>query len=87
MTNKVIIPLVGHKDKINKLLYNETKGLLFSASSDGNIKIWDPKAKFKLIESLNPNDKNSLNIYDIGINKEGNFITYTSDDGIGAFVS
>ena len=83
-TLKLFSPIVGHKEPISDMIYNEQKGLLITSSFDGTIKIWDVKTNSNnCIETLELNTKNP--IWDIGVSESGDFIAFTASDGIGAF--
>ena len=76
--------MVGHKQPISDMIYNEKKELLITSSFDGTIKIWDVKSKNNCINTLEPNNKSP--IWDITVSQEGDFIAYTATEGIGAFI-
>ena len=83
-TLKLFSPMVGHKQPISDMIYNENKEILITSSFDGTIKIWDVKSKNNCINTLEPNNKRP--IWDITVSQEGDFIAFTSSEGIGAFV-
>ena len=83
-TLKLFSPMVGHKEPISDMVYNEKKGILVTSSFDGTVKIWDTKGNNNCINTLEPNTKNP--IWDIAVSQEGDFIAFTSSEGIGAFV-
>ena len=83
-TLKLFSPMVGHKEPISDMVYNEKKGILVTSSFDGTVKIWDTKGNNNCINTLEPNTKNP--IWDIAVSQEGDFIGFTSSEGIGAFV-
>ena len=83
-TLKLFSPMVGHKEPISDMVYNEKKGILVTSSFDGTVKIWDTKGNNNCINTLQPNTKNP--IWDIAVSQEGDFIAFTSSEGIGAFV-
>lgn len=83
-TLKLFSPMVGHKEPISDMVYNEKKGILVTSSFDGTVKIWDTKGNNNCIDTLQPNAKNP--IWDITVSQEGDFIAFTSNEGIGAFV-
>ena len=83
-TLKLFSPMVGHKEPISDMIYNEKKGILVTSSFDGTIKIWDVKGNNNCIETLEQSNKNP--IWDITLSLEGDFIAYTANEGIGAFV-
>ena len=83
-TLKLFSPMVGHKEPISDMIYNEKKGILVTSSFDGTVKIWDTKGNNNCINTLEPNTKNP--IWDIAVSQEGDFIAFTSSEGIGAFV-
>ena len=83
-TLKLFSPMVGHKEPISDMIYNEKKGILVTSSFDGTVKIWDTKGNNNCINTLQPNNKNP--IWDITVSQEGDFIAFTSSEGIGAFV-
>ena len=82
-TLKLFSPIVGHKEPISDMIYNEQKDILITSSFDGTIKIWDVKGNYNCIETLELNTKNP--IWDIGVSEIGDFIAFTASDGIGAF--
>ena len=82
-TLKLYSPIVGHKEPISDMVYNEQKQILITSSFDGTIKIWDPKANNICIETLELNSKNP--IWDIAVSESADFIGFTASDGIGAF--
>ena len=82
-TLKLFSPIVGHKEPISDMTYNEQKDILITSSFDGTIKIWDVKGNYNCIETLELNSKNP--IWDIGVSEIGDFIAFTASDGIGAF--
>ena len=83
-TLKLFSPMVGHKEPISDMIYNEKKGILVTSSFDGTIKIWDVKGNNNCIETLEQSNKNP--IWDITLSLEGDFIAYTANEGIGAFI-
>ena len=83
-TLKLFSPMVGHKEPISDMIYNEKKGILVTSSFDGTVKIWDIKGNNNCINTLQPDTKNP--IWDITVSQEGDFIAFTSSEGIGAFV-
>ena len=83
-TLKLFSPMVGHKEPISDMIYNEKKNLLITSSFDGTIKIWDIKANNNCINTLEPSNKSP--IWDITVSQEGDFIAYTATEGIGAFI-
>lgn len=83
-TLKLFSPMVGHKQPISDMIYNENKEILITSSFDGTIKIWDVKSKNNCINTLEPNNKSP--IWDITVSQEGDFIAYTATEGIGAFI-
>lgn len=83
-TLKLFSPMVGHKEPISDMVYNEKKGILITSSFDGTVKIWDTKGNNNCIHTLQPDTKNP--IWDIAVSQEGDFIAFTSSEGIGAFV-
>ena len=83
-TLKLFSPMVGHKQPISDMIYNENKEILITSSFDGSIKIWDVKSKNNCINTLEPNNKSP--IWDITVSQEGDFIAYTATEGIGAFI-
>lgn len=83
-TLKLFSPMVGHKEPISDMVYNEKKGILVTSSFDGTVKIWDTKGNNNCIHTLQPDTKNP--IWDIAVSQEGDFIAFTSSEGIGAFV-
>ena len=82
-TLKLFSPIVGHKEPISDMIYNEQKDILITSSFDGTIKIWDVKGNYNCIQTLELNKKNS--IWDIGVSEIGDFIAFTASEGIGAF--
>ena len=82
-TLKLFSPIVGHKEPISDMIYNDQKDILITSSFDGTIKIWDVKGNYNCIETLELNSKNP--IWDIGVSEIGDFIAFTASDGIGAF--
>jgi len=83
-TLKLFSPIVGHKEPISDMVYNEQKGFLITSSFDGTIKIWDTKTNSNnCIQTLELNTKNP--IWDIGVSESGDFISFTASDGFGAF--
>jgi len=82
-TLKLFSPIVGHKEPISDMIYNEQKDILITSSFDGTIRIWDVKGNYNCIETLELNSKNP--IWDIGVSEIGDFIAFTASDGIGAF--
>ena len=83
-TLKLFSPIVGHKEPISVIVYNEQKGFLITSSFDGTIKIWDVKTNSNnCIQTLELNTKNP--IWDIGVSESGDFIAFTATDGFGAF--
>ena len=83
-TLKLSSPMVGHKEPISDMIYNEKKDILFTSSFDGTIKVWDVKGKNNCINTLEPSNKSP--IWDITVSQEGDFIAYTANEGIGAFI-
>ena len=83
-TLKLFSPMVGHKEPISNMIYNEKKEILITSSFDGTIKIWDVKGKNTCVETLIPSNKSP--IWDATASKEGDFIAYTASEGIGAFI-
>jgi WD40 repeat protein len=45
-TLKLFSPIVGHKEPISDMIYNEQKDILITSSFDGTIKIWDVKGNY-----------------------------------------
>ena len=82
-TLKLFSPIVGHKEPISDMIYNDQKDILITSSFDGTIRIWDVKGNYNCIETLELNSKNP--IWDIGVSEIGDFIAFTASDGIGAF--
>ena len=82
-TLKLFSPIVGHKEPISDMIYNEQKDILITSSFDGTIKIWDVKGNYNCVQTLELNSKNP--IWDIGVSGIGDFIAFTASDGIGAF--
>ena len=82
-TLKLFSPIVGHKEPISDMIYNEQKDILITSSFDGTIKIWDVKGNYNCIQTLELNTKNP--IWDIGVSESGDFIAFTASEGIGAF--
>ena len=82
-TLKLFAPIVGHKEPISDIIYNEQKDILITSSFDGSIKIWDIKNNSMCIETLELNNKNP--IWDISVSESGDFIAFTASEGIGAF--
>ena len=82
-TLKLFSPIVGHKEPISDIIYNEAKNILITSSFDGCIKIWDAKGNNSCIDTLVLNSKNP--IWDIGVSEQGDFIAFTASEGIGAF--
>ena len=82
-TLKLDSPMVGHKEPISDMIYNEKKKILITSSFDGTIKIWDVNGKNNCVDTLEPSNKNP--IWDITVSEEGDFIAYTASEGIGAF--
>ena len=76
-------PIVGHKEPISDIVYNEQRNMLITSSFDGSIKIWDLRGNTFCIETLELNTKNP--IWDIGVSENGEFIAFTASEGIGAF--
>jgi WD40 repeat protein len=66
---KVIQTLVGHKDYITSIKYSEK--YYYSASIDGNIRIWDNK-KFSLVDSITINNVESL--WDISVSNDDSYL-------------
>lgn len=56
-TLKLFSPMVGHKEPISDMIYNEKKGILVTSSFDGTVKIWDTKGNNNCINTLQPNNK------------------------------
>ena len=83
-TLKLFSPMVGHKEPISGMIYNDKKDILITSSFDGTIKIWDVKGKNNCISTLEPKTKNP--IWDISISREGEFIAYTATEGIGGYI-
>lgn len=83
-TLKLSSPMVGHKEPISNMIYNEKRKILITSSFDGTIKIWDVNGKNNCIDTLEPSNKNP--IWDITVSQEGDFIAYTASEGIGAFI-
>ena len=82
-TLKLFSPIVGHKEPISDMIYNDQKDILITSSFDGTIRIWDVKGNYNCIETLGLNSKNP--VWDIGVSEIGDFIAFTASDGIGAF--
>ena len=82
-TLKLDSPMVGHKEPISDMVYNEKKKILITSSFDGTIKVWDVNGKNNCVDTLVPSNKNP--IWDITVSEEGDFIAYTATEGIGAF--
>lgn len=80
---KLSSPMVGHKEPISNMIYNDNKKMLITSSFDGTIKLWDVKGKNNCVETLEPNNKSP--IWDIAVSHDGDFIAYTATEGIGAF--
>jgi WD40 repeat protein len=85
-TLKLFSPMVGHKEPISDMIYNEKKNILITSSFDGTIKVWDIKANNNnnCINTLEPSNKSP--IWDITVSQEADFIAYTATEGIGAFI-
>ena len=81
---KVVSPIVGHNDNISTLVFNEQKGLLFSGSFDGTIKVWDPRINSKNVATLTEGKGNM--IWDMSVSKEGDLIVYTGEENTGAYM-
>lgn len=75
--------IVGHKDSISTLIYNEANHLLYSGSFDGTIKVWDEKSGYKHIKTLCEDKNNS--IWDVSISTNGDTILYTGEEYPGYF--
>ena len=76
--------MVGHKDNISTLVFNEQKGLLFSGSFDGTIKVWDPRINSKNVATFSEGKANM--IWDMSVSKEGDLIVYTGEESTGAYM-
>ena len=85
-TLKLFSPMVGHKEPISDMIYNEKKNILITSSFDGTIKVWDIKSNNNnnCINTLEPSNKSP--IWDITVSQEADFIAYTDTEGIGAFI-
>ena len=85
-TLKLFSPMVGHKEPISDMIYNEKKNILITSSFDGTIKVWDIKSNNNnnCINTLEPSNKSP--IWDITVSQEADFIAYTATEGIGAFI-
>lgn len=83
-TNKIFSPIIGHKEPISAMTFNEKKKILITAGFDGVIKIWDTNDENKCIETIQLENKST--IWDIAVDNEADFIGYTSSEGIGAYL-
>jgi len=81
---KVMSPIVGHKENISNMIYNENKNLLYTCSFDGTIKIWDLKMKNKCIQTLGE-DNNEI-IWDMSVSKNGDFICGICENEIKSYI-
>lgn len=77
-------PLVGHKEPITKMIYNENKNIMVTSSFDGTIKIWDIKGKNNCIETLESKNKNP--IWDMSLSSDASLICYIGNENMGAFL-
>lgn len=80
---KVLFPLVGHKDLISSIAYNDKKGVYATGSHDGTVKIWDVK-QLKCVQTIKI--ANEINtdcgiIWDTTFSNDGNFIITGSEAG------
>lgn len=76
-TGTQIATLPGHTGKINRILYSDT-GLMYSASADGNIFVWDSKNNEQSGEAI---EAHSRPVNDIAVTGDGRIIVSCSDDG------
>ena len=81
-------PIVGHKECISGMCFNENRKLLYTCSFDGCIKVWDLKSKKRCVDTLKKNvdgnDENS--IWDLAVSNEGDFIVGVGDDCVKCFL-
>ena len=81
-------PIVGHREFISGMVYNESKRLLYTSSFDGCIKVWDLKSKKRCVDTLKKNvsgnDENS--VWDLAVSNEGDFIVGCGDDCVKCFL-
>ena len=81
-------PIVGHREFISGMVYNESRKLLYTSSFDGCIKVWDLKSKKRCVDTLKKNvsgnDENS--VWDLAVSNEGDFIVGCGDDCVKCFL-
>ena len=81
-------PIVGHKECISGMCFNENRKLLYTCSFDGCIKVWDLKSKKRCVDTLKKNvdgnDENS--IWDLAVSNDGDFIVGVGDDCVKCFL-
>jgi WD40 repeat protein len=92
---KIESPIVGHKEFISQMIYNEEKKLLYTSSFDGCIKVWDLKSKKRCVDTLKKdlnsdgdgnNNENGNGIWDMAVSKNGDFVVGTGDDCVKCFL-
>jgi WD40 repeat protein len=83
----IIMPVVGHKDKISALAVNQELGIFASSSHDGTVKIWDNK-QLKCIQTIDLHSHSNLEltnegniVWDISFSNSGKELICGSDTG------
>ena len=83
-------PIVGHKEFISGMCFNEKKNLLFTSSFDGCIKVWDLKSKKRCVDTLKKNVEGNFDsenrVWDLAVSNEGDFIVGVGDDCVKCFL-
>ena len=76
-----MIPNAKHENTINAVKFSVNGDILASASSDGNIKLWDTKNNYKKIGEIKPKTP-LLYLTDIAFDNQNNFIasSYTNNN-------
>ncbi len=76
-----LIPNSKHENTVNAVKFSVNGDILASASSDGNIKLWDTKNDYKKIGEIKPKNP-LLYITDIAFDNQNNFIasSYTNNN-------
>lgn len=82
-TCKVIQALVGHKESITKIEYNQYLNLYASSSLDGTIKLWDFRNKeSRCVQTINICGEQNNMIWDIAFSSMGDYLVASTENNI-----
>jgi WD40 repeat protein len=81
-TCKVIQALVGHKESISKIEYNQYLNLYASSSLDGTVKLWDFRNReSKCVQTISlSNETNNNIIWDIAFSNMGDYLVASTEN-------